>query len=600
MVAPKLLLPQSVVDLAPSQTAFIETPRVTLKDDVNDRQTQRGLLDRFRYAPVRMPRTQSELFQLLAMFNPHIGWNAFAEMIDFASVTPTHIHQVVLGRYPTSIDQALPHPGYDARQHFREALVSREFRSHLLAAFLHAYPSKGRDVFIHVPKCAGTDLILNLGSRSLPIPKMLEVDGWVDDNEFLEIIGGLARAAMSGERFFVYGHMELGKYVDVAGIRPDDTIFTVLRDPVDLMVSQANYVVGRLRQDPFGREPDSAEYLHRLGLTSLPEQLSDAELKTLTVKILLNPTVTEPNRACYYLGDGSGTLYATALENLISHNVEITTTKNYDRWLRQRWGITESSHHNQSQPILGNAEARRLCGTYLAAATREDQKLYELVSWGLLTTGAASVTGQELARLAGPALADALRANKCPSLPVVAQETSSEQKILVAECAKDVEMYLARVSVDGPETASIETIIETGFGVKMGGEPYRQNGWARPEASFTWTAAEESTLRLPVLPSGGRFIIRLVASPFIVKPVLPCQQLVLEVNGVRLGGCEIKDLSVIEAELPPMLLKDGAPLTVTLRLPTATQPNTVSSSADDRLLALAVRSLAVFRVTASD
>jgi hypothetical protein len=566
-------------------------------NDGMQQQTQKGLLDRLRHAPVRMARTQLELFQLLPLYSPNIGWDAFVDMIDFTDVTPRQIHQVVLGSSPDSAEGALQHPGYDARKHFRETLLSRNFRKTLLATFLRVYPSKGRDVFIHVPKCAGTDLILNLGRRMLPLPKLLELDGWSNDDEFLEVLAGLARAAMRSERFFVYGHMELGEYAATAGIRPDDAVFTVLREPVDLMVSQANYVIGRLRQDPTGREPDAARYLRLLGLTRLPEAISGGDLKALTLKALLNPRIAEPNRACFYLGHGSRAVYARALENLIVHNVEVTTVENYDRWLKVRWGIGESRHHNRSEPILSNVEARRLCGATLAASTREDQKLYDVVAWALCQAGSASVMGQELARLVGPVLTEALRANEGPAMPVVSRPKGMEQKILAAEEAKKVDMYMAAVPVVSG-AARMETVVAASFGANAGGNLYLLEGWARSEEKFTWTAAEQCTIRLPNLRGDGRFIVRLVASPFVVKQRLPVQRVELLMDDVRVGACELRDISVIEAEVPSELLGDDNRLTVTLRLPTAARPNLVSESQDDRLLALAVRSMMVIRVAA--
>jgi hypothetical protein len=512
---------------------------------------------------------------------------------------PRQIHQVVLGRSPASVEQAVPPPDYDPSMHFRKALLSREFRKHFLGAFLKAYPTKGRDVFIHVPKCAGTDLILNLGRRLLPLPKMLEVDGWTDDVEFLEIVAGLARAAMTSERFFVYGHMELGIYANVAGVRLDDRIFTVLRDPIDMMVSQANYVIGRLRQDPTGREPDAAEYLQLLGRTHLPEDLSVGELKDMTLKALLNPAIAEPNRASFYLGDGSGTTFAKALENLIVHDVEITTTVHYDRWLKERWGIGKSDRHNRSEPVLANAEARRLCGATLAASTQEDRRLYDIVSWTLLQTGAASVTGQQIARLAGPPLVEALGANRCPPLPVEPNQARAETKILVAQGVKHVEMCLAEVSVALPGTVPVETVFTAGFGAGGGGERYRLEGWANPEPAFTWTAGEQSTVQLPALGGEGSFVVRMVISPFVVKQRLPVQRVELLIGGVRIGACEVKDIAVIEAEVPAELLGDDNRLTLTLRLPTATRPNELTDSKDDRQLALAVRSLTVLRLPAA-
>ena len=557
-------------------------------------ETQRELLDWFRRAPGPMPSNQPELFHRLAAYSPRTGWDAFVENIDFSNVTPRQIYQVVLGGYPATAEQAIGGPGYDPARHFRDTLVSREFRERFLGAFLQAYRSKGRDVFIHVPKCAGTDLILNLGCRSIPLPKMLEIEGWTDDIAFIEIIAGLARAAAGEERLFVYGHMELGHYIDIAGIRPDDCIFTVLRDPIDLMVSQANYVIGRLRQDPTGSEPDAAEYLRLLGLTRLPEGISTADLKDLTLRALLNPLITEPNRACFYLGRGSKTRFATALENLVIHNVEITTTMNYDRWLTERWGIASSSHHNRSEPILPNIEARRICGSALAAASAEDQKLFDTVSWALQQAGTASITGQQVARLVGPPLTEALRANQCPVSPAHRQRSQPDQGILVAQSARHVEMYLTPVA--GPGARKLEPVLTAGFGHDTDSEQYRLEGWARCEKDFTWTNATHSTIRLPTLAGAGNFIVRLVVSPFVVPQRRPFQQVEIVIDGVRLGGCQVKDISVLEVEVPSEMLVENNRLTLALDLPNAARPNEITDSKDSRLLALAVRSMAIYRI----
>ncbi len=564
--------------------------------EIAEPKTQMQLLDWFRHAPAPMPRNQAELFRCLAAYNPRAGWDAFVENIDFTNITSHQIYQAVLGPQAGKADHAAGPIGQGSARHFREALVSRAFREHCLSAFLQAYSSKGRDVFIHVPKCAGTDLILNLGCRSIPLPKMLEIEGWIDDFEFIEVIAGLARAAMADERLFVYGHMELGHYIDIAGVRPDDRIFTVLRNPVDQMVSQANYAIGRLRQDPTGREPDAAEYLRLLGLTRLPDQISVAELKDLTFKALRDPLIAEPNRACFYLGRNFTTAFATALDNLIKYNVEITTTENYDRWLNERWGITSSSHHNSSEPIFSDIEARRICGSALAAASAEDQKLFDVVSWALRRAGTASITGQQLAWLFGPKLSEVLQTNQSPLSKADRQRSEPDQNILVAHSSGHVEMYLAPVSLATAEACKPEPVITAAFGHDDDSQRYRLQGWASSERDFTWTNATHSTIQLPTLTGLGTFLVRLIASPFIVPQKRPFQQVEVLIDGVRLGACRVKDISVIEVEVPAEMLVADNRLILALNLPNAAHPCELTDSKDDRLLALAVRSMAIFRI----
>ena len=87
-----------------------------------------------------------------------------------------------------------------------------------------------------------------------------------------------------------------------------------------------------------------------------------------------------------------------------------------------------------------------------------------------------------------------------------------------------------------------------------------------------------------------------MATPYIAAQLRPFQQVDLLINDVGVGGCQIKSIAVIEAEVPAEMLHGEAPLTLTLRLPTAVRPSEIGPSKDQRQLALAVRSLTVLRV----
>ena len=60
------------------------------------RETQKDLLRWFQYAPVRMPRTQAELFHFLALLTPQIGLTDFLRMTDFTNVNPIQIYHLGL------------------------------------------------------------------------------------------------------------------------------------------------------------------------------------------------------------------------------------------------------------------------------------------------------------------------------------------------------------------------------------------------------------------------------------------------------------------------------------------------------------------------
>ena len=123
------------------------------------RDSQEELLEWVRQAPLKMARSRQELFSLLAFYDPRGTWSDFVSRIDFTGITPPQICQVVLDRPPASIELAMAPIDYDPAAHFHSALTSTEFRQNFQAIFLRTYADKARDVFIHVPKCAGTDLI---------------------------------------------------------------------------------------------------------------------------------------------------------------------------------------------------------------------------------------------------------------------------------------------------------------------------------------------------------------------------------------------------------------------------------------------------------
>jgi hypothetical protein len=98
------------------------------------------------------------------------------------------------------------------------------------------------------------------------------------------------------------------------------------------------------------------------------------------------------------------------------------------------------------------------------------------------------------------------------------------------------------------------------------------------------------------MAGGGSVVVRLIASPFIIPRLRPFQQVELLVDGVRLGGCRMTDIAVLELVLPAEMLAENNHLALTLRLPIATGPREVLASEDHREQALAVRGMTILRV----
>src|SRR5690349_5585735 len=94
------------------------------------------------------------------------GIEALLSELDLSVLTRQQVYGAVLGRWPESTERTrLPGAAYDSKQHFKQALNSLEFQRRIVRLVSDAYQEKSRIVFLHVPKCAGTDFRFNLAQR---------------------------------------------------------------------------------------------------------------------------------------------------------------------------------------------------------------------------------------------------------------------------------------------------------------------------------------------------------------------------------------------------------------------------------------------------
>ena len=350
------------------------------------------LWDVWRKARLPAPQSLRDTFELLNHYDPAKGIDAFVERIDFGAYPPSYIHQVVHNRQPESVTALLGAKSAEPRQRFKHALLSDEFQRQIIRQFLLAFPEKKRLVFLHIPKCAGTNLEIHLIPRHLPLAGAIEATQWTSKEKMLEWLAGWVKAAPLFDTVFVFGHIFFGDYIRRVGTRWDDHVFTVIRDPLELLVSQANYSVGRLMLDPKAIRPDTREILGALGLEAIPRPFTAEVARHLGLQALMNPGIAQPNRICTYLGDGQAD---KALANLAIHNVEVTDMARYPAWIAERWGIRSETKYNRSPPLLTVEDAApfrdelmRRCG--------EDYAVYDKVKSVLDTGGRSSVRDAEL------------------------------------------------------------------------------------------------------------------------------------------------------------------------------------------------------------
>jgi hypothetical protein len=297
--------------------------------------------------------------------------NTLLDKVDWSTATPSQICWAVLGRWPDR-DPVTPKHRYDAREHFLTLLRSNEFRDRVIELALSAFPEKTRLLFVHIPKCAGTDLevILKVGSAALHTTVSLRA--WADDARLLTTIRDFAVDLAYADSILVSGHKELTWFLKNNFHRAGDRLFTIVRNPTEMVLSQVNYMAGRLLEDREKVRTDTRGWLENLGMTDV----GDLEPRALALRILHHPTALSANSICHYLGHNDA---ESAIRTLGSCAIEISESSRYNDWLVEAWGIRSATRHNKSRPLLSPNDLDARSQIRMRTLTAEDWKLYELL-----------------------------------------------------------------------------------------------------------------------------------------------------------------------------------------------------------------------------
>jgi len=327
---------------------------------------------------------------MLAFYESPGGLDAVIARFDFDHVAPWHLDRIVLG---AASRRPRPEASTDITEYCKELLSSRDFRRLAIRNFLDAFANKPRLLFVHIPKTAGTDLTNVLSARHFAIDSAIENPNWFTQDALFRHLRELTLACEFADTIFVRGHARLRYYVNQNLIRPGDQVFTIVRDPIDVVISGVNYRLTRLMADPTGRDTDTRLWLRDLGLQRVPQNPSQVELLGLAKRILREPRVIEDNVLCMALGNGDA---ASALANIVASDIEITDLSRYEAWLSQRWGAA-SQHANASTKVLTadtlDTEDRAL----IEAKTVEDRVLFARLMQVLDASDGTSITGRRFA-----------------------------------------------------------------------------------------------------------------------------------------------------------------------------------------------------------
>ena len=161
-----------------------------------------------------------------------------------------------------------------------------------------------------------------------------------------------------------------------------------------------------------------------------------------------------------------------------------------------------------------------------------------------------------------------------------------------------VEVYLVKKEDDGfelAETSSAEVppyrwgeLLR--FGVGGSAQPYRAEGWSRPEEQFTWIDGVRAELVLPALAPKGPVRLKLFAGTYLNPGKLDRQRVRLSVNH-RLAAdwlMRSRDFAVLETTVPRDYFGNEERTVITIDTPDATSPNSIGDGKDLRRLGLVV------------
>lgn len=342
------------------------------------------------------PRAPRETLGVLSLYEPEVGLLALLDRLDLKGRSPASVWYSAFGSaMPADQFEAEWADPKAARDALYDWLGSEEFQQNLFPIALQAFPEKQRVIFVHIPKCGGTHVGAYLARRLPRLDHALTKPAWTRTFDLFERLAWFSRLMSLYDSILVTGHVQLPVYAKQKLIRPADSVFTVVRDPVDMVISQVNYVLTRIAADSaaglFGQ--DTKEWLQMLELDTPDLPLSDGFIETVATRALHHPLVVPKNPLCFWLGDWD---MNAAISLLRIHDVEITDVRRLDDWLQARWGIMPSPRHNESVPYFTPDTLPMKLMDHIRENITGDLRLYARIAEALEQSGEVSVRGREI------------------------------------------------------------------------------------------------------------------------------------------------------------------------------------------------------------
>lgn len=197
------------------------------------------------------------------------------------------------------------------------------------------------------------------------------------------------------DTIFISGHTHLGTYQSWTGngIRAEDQVFTVIREPLDCILSQVNYVLTRIFSVQSPAQPDTVGWRKLFAIEDLDQRESRDWVVQLARRILRNKGVVVPNVTCAYLG-GAG--YDESLAKTVAHDLEVIELKHLDSWSEERLGVTRATRLNTSEKFVSINDFSPDDLDYARSIVTEDSRYYQAIASSYERHGKLAVKGAQI------------------------------------------------------------------------------------------------------------------------------------------------------------------------------------------------------------
>jgi hypothetical protein len=349
--------------------------------------------DEKRLVPTRrpLPARPRDLLELFVSLGREASIPALLQSCDLRQADPRHLTYVALSRWPTRLELTqLPTP-YDPRLHLRQLLLGEEFRESLIWRICDAYPERQRLLYVRIPRCAGEHILALAGSMHAMFPPALVQFKRNDHATFIPALGSyLGRFNMA--RTTQVTSPTLAAFTQQPAVtdldralpwpggtpprRTGDRLFTIVREPSGLILSQVNAILAALQQRQAAGDAATAGWRSRLG--ALPRAEDKPGWVGVGRRVLADLTLSNP--ICTALGDGTA---ASALEACRVADVEIADLSRYADWITYTWNVEPGPATNAAPPVLTRQDLGPADLARLASLVTEDSAFYAVIAAGL-------------------------------------------------------------------------------------------------------------------------------------------------------------------------------------------------------------------------